>query len=98
MLSERETIEILRDIALTGGEREARRAVRMMREIWAKSPEPNPSPAPFPLSTVGWPEPGVLAVWWRASCPGVRVAAMSVQRLFHGTGAVSLAEQHQPNR
>ena len=58
MLSERETIEILRDIALTGGEREARRAVRMMREIWAKSPEPNPSPAPFPLSTVGWPEPG----------------------------------------
>jgi len=98
VLSERETIEILRDIALTGGEREARRAVRMMREIWAKSPETEPESGTVPIVNGGMAGAGVLAVWWRASCPGVRVAAMSVLRLFHGTGAVSLAEQHQPNR
>jgi len=85
VLSDREAIEILRGVALTGGEREASRAVRLMVEVWraGKTREAVPAGGDDDLAGVyAVPNPGrvrpvsdgLTVLVWCSRCGGGHMA------------------------
>jgi hypothetical protein len=77
VLSDREAIEILRGVALTAGEREASRAVRLMVEIWEKAREAVPAAGDDdPAGGYGVPNPRRV----RLASPGLSMIGATCSR------------------